>query len=116
MSLNSEIFTDIDLQDLAVNVDTDSVLLHGKMHVICTLTEERSITAFKSSNIIPDSDFSSNPARIEVYYPTAGESLYSIAKSHHTTAERIAADNPDAAEVFAATGENSVKIKRLIIT
>ncbi len=116
MSPNSEIFADIDLQDLAVNIDTDGVLLHGKMRVICTLTEERSITALKSSNIIPDSDFSSNPARIEVYYPTAGESLYSIAKSHHTTAERIAADNPDAAEVFAAVGENPVKIKRLIIT
>jgi hypothetical protein len=46
----------------------------------------------------------------------AGESLYSIAKSHHTTLEKIAEDNPDVAEVFGAADEKSAKIKRLIIT
>jgi hypothetical protein len=80
------------------------------------MAEKRKLAALKSSNVVPDSDFTTNPARIEVYYPAAGESLYSIAKSHHTTLEKIAEDNPDVAEVFGAADEKSAKIKRLIIT
>jgi hypothetical protein len=113
---NIEIFTDIDLQDFSINIDADAVFLHGKMHISCTMAEKRKLAALKSSNLLPDSDFTTNPARIEVYYPTAGESLYSIAKSHHTTLEKIAEDNPDVAEVFGAADEKSAKIKRLIIT
>ena len=113
---NIEIFTDIDLQDVSINIDTDAVFLHGKMHISCTMAEKRKLVALRSSSVVPDSDFTTNPARIEVYYPTAGESLYSIAKSHHTTLEKIAEDNPDVAEVFGAADEKSAKIKRLIIT
>ena len=113
---NIEIFTDIDLQDVSINIDTDAVFLHGKMHISCTMAERRKIAALRSSSVVPDSDFTTNPARIEVYYPTAGESLYSIAKSHHTTLEKIVEDNPDVAEVFGAADEKSAKIKRLIIT
>ena len=115
ISPNSGVFTDIDLQDVSINVDADGISFHGKMHIICTLTEGRNITALKSSNIVPDSDFSSNPVRIEVYYPVAGESLYSIAKSHHTTVEKIAANNPDAAETFASGGKIADKKLPLII-
>ena len=115
-SEKSDIFVDIDLQDLSVNIDANCICLRGKMQIECALAERKNLTILKASTIVPNSDFVHNPSRIEVYYPVAGENLYSIAKSHHTTVKKIAADNPDAAEVFATDEKNTVRKLPLIIT
>ncbi len=113
---NVEIFPKVSMKNISVAVDSDYVYLRAIAAVTLQLSEKKHAEILQVSSQIPGTAYADSPTKIKVYYPTNGDTLYSIAKAYHTTKERIIADNSLVSQVSILDGEVSGKIKRLIIT
>ena len=106
----------IKLLGVSVTVDSNAAYLKADADSSFTLSEEKSVRVLNSSNVCHGSRIEKNPSRIVVYYPTSDDTLYSVAKSYHTTRERLISDNPAIVETSSEGGKISNKVRRLIIT
>lgn len=111
-----KIIPNIKLINASVAVDFNSAYLRADAEILCSVFEERNLRVLNCSNISYDSKVEHSKSRIVVYYPTNSDTLYSIAKSYHTTKERLILDNPQIVEVSSDGGDALSKIKKLIIT
>ena len=95
----------------------------SKLYAGCTLEcgvvvyREESENILASLEIKDGESYESQGARITVYYPTDGDTLFSVAKRFHTSTLKVAADNAIAESVFAADNpEGSLAgVKKLLI-
>ncbi len=106
----------IKLLGVSVTVDSNAAYLKADADSSFTLSEEKSVRVLNSSNVCHGSRIEKNPSQIVVYYPTSDDTLYSVAKSYHTTRERLISDNPAIVETSSEGGKISNKVRRLIIT
>lgn len=100
--------------------DSSSVLDESKVYLTCraqiklVALQERCERVLVASEIVAGEEVEETGAKITVYYPEDGESVFDIAKKFHTTVEKITADNP-ASRAVSVDGEGTQKTKRLII-
>lgn len=98
---------ELDAENLYVKI-----LLCGKIKV-----EERcEIMRLESSSVIGEPKHKSTASRITVYYPTKGDTLFSVAKKFHTTTAKIAEDNAISESVLASGIDSCLEeLERLVI-
>ena len=95
----------------------------NKIYASCTLEssvvvcEEKKEKILSSISVLEKEVFESNSAKIIVYYPTEDDTLFSVAKTFHTSCVALARDNSLSAEVFASVDSPiaSLGVKRLVI-
>ena len=108
--------SNISLSNIFVTVDSSAVYLEADLSLDLSLFCHRETEVLKGAKVIFSEPYLKNPARVSVYYPMEGDTLYSVAKAYHTTKEKLLADNPKAAETVSANGEIAPSLARLIIT
>lgn len=108
--------SDISLSNLSVTVDSSSVYFKATASVSASLSEHHETEVLREARVASSEPYSKNPARVSVYYPTEGDTLYSVAKAYHTTKEKLLSDNPGALETLASGDRISTGLRRLIIT
>ncbi len=94
-----------------------------KIYATCTLEsrvlglEESSCQTLASMTRRDGEKYESDGATVTVYYPVSGDTLFSVAKRHHTSCLKLARDNDISDAVFAADNpEGSLTgVKKLII-
>jgi len=96
-------------------VDAEKLHFSSELDLKVTLLSEKSERVLASLEAEGE-ELVSSPSKITVYYPTPGESLFSVAKRYRTTVEKLARDNSLTESVFASAAEMPSGVKRLIIT
>ena len=87
--------------------------IKSRLESLCTLRRLCECTAAEEEYASCESP---SPARITVYYPTASDSLFAVAKRFHTTPEKIACDNMIAETAAAIDSFDSLGgVKKLVI-
>ena len=109
------VFSNVFLSDESVIVDSENVYLKANMTLEASLSKHHEAEALSCARVSSSETYTKNPARISVYYPEEGDTLYAVAKAYHTTKEKLLSDNSALAEVVAKDGKIS-SVKRLIIT
>lgn len=74
-------------------IDGDRILWHGECAVSVHVCGARSCRYLVSMERCGQSAAQRDGAVVTVYYPSVGETLWDIARAHHTTVEALAADN-----------------------
>ncbi len=108
--------SNISLLDLSVTADYSAVYLKADLSLDVFLSCQREGEILRSARAIFSEPYQKNPARVSVYYPMEGDTLYSVAKAYHTTKEKLLAGNPRATDAVSQNGEISPSLPRLIIT
>ena len=99
----------------ACSMDAEKLYLSSTIEADIVILRDGVKTRLSSCEAISETEVKNDGARVVVYYPERGESLFSVAKRYHTTVEKLARDN--ALEVSVATlGDAELSaVKRLII-
>ena len=101
---------------IKAGVDSSSLRLSSSVAVSLTVSEEKELTRLSKSTLVPDTQVSADTAKIVVYYPEEGESLFDIAKKFHTTVEKVAMDNSLSVKTAVSDAEPTVSgVKKLLI-
>ena len=95
----------------------------GKINLGCNIDgnviiyEEKSEKVLSSCNAKNDEKYDRSKATVTVYYPTDGETLFSVAKRFRTSSLKIARDNDIAETVFSDSNPDGKLsgVKKLII-
>lgn len=111
----NDVFANVSLANASVMADVDSV--HFKCDaVLCAEVSKRcEVKVLTDARAVLSEPYHKNPSRISVYYPSDGDTLYTVAKAYHTTKEKIISDNFAVIDTISQSGEIS-SIKHLIIT
>ena len=107
----------IHTSNVSASVDAEKVCVSCSLDGTLTLCEEKNLYVLSSMTRVMDDSESTDGARVTVYYPSADESLFSVAKRFRTPILKVAKDNDITESVFAADnpGGNLSGVKRLII-
>ena len=108
-------FADVSLLNTSVIVDSDNVYFKGDIAICASLSKRCEAEVLTHAAVSSGEAYKKNPARISVYYPASGDTLYTVAKAYHTTKEKLLSENSELADVMAKDGEIS-SVRRLIIT
>lgn len=103
--------------------NASAVLDANKMYASCIMDirvvacEERSESILESMTRVDREEYTSDVAKITVYYPESGESLFSVAKRFRVSPTKIAKDNSLSESVFSSDSSfgSLGEVKRLII-
>lgn len=108
----------ITVNAVSCEVDSDYIYLKMNESVFLQVTSPKRIEVLASANADENVKFEKNPARITVYYPEAGDTLYSVAKTFHTTKEKLLLDNSIALSASVNEGGEVTLagVKSLVIT
>ena len=115
---NLDINTNINVDSISCEVDSDYIYLRLNEEIFLQVTAAERLEVLVSANANEGVRFEKNPARITVYYPESGDTLYSVAKTFHTTKEKLLLDNSIALSAsIEEDGEATLAgVKNLIIT
>ena len=82
--------------------------------VVC---EERCDSILSSMTKVSGEEYKTDVAKVSVYYPVKGESLFSVAKKFHASPTKIARDNGVTESAFMSDSfsEEITGVKKLII-
>ena len=116
ISENTTVYPDMSLLGVSVIVDAEYVYFKANVRFCVDACEAKTASILVGATAILDETYTKHPARVCVYYPEAGDTLYSVAKAYHTTKEKLLSANPGIADVAAVNGDISGAIKHLIIT
>ena len=98
-----------------LTLDSESVYVTSTLGVSLVITEDKCIRRLASATA-SENVYEKSSATVTVYYPEAGDTLFSVAKSHRTRAAKLARDNALTESVVAGKGECALSgIKKLII-
>ncbi len=95
------------------SVDVDRLILKCRTDARIYSSVEQCRKRLICSEIVSEREYAPSLSRIRVYYPEAGEDLYSVAKKFHTTVEALASCN-ELAETVSSLGTEA-GVSRLII-
>ena len=123
VSLNSPIPDDAIIECSLRIIDTVATIDESNMYIdvlySLDLNAERSNSEVRLSSLIANSEvkFEKKESEITVYYPSADDTLFSVAKAFHTSTKKIAADNMLTESVMKSSFEAGglVGIRKLII-
>lgn len=99
------------------SLDATTVYVSSAVSLSVLAFAERGVKALSSLEISPDSPYEASSSKVIVYYPTDGETLFSVAKKFHTTKEKLALDNSLTEMVSGLSGEDRGLrgVKKLLI-
>ncbi len=100
--------------DATVSVDENNVYLGCKSHMKLVVLYEMHREILASCELVSGGEYETDVAKITVYYPESGETLFDIARRFHTTSEKISADNSTSRASVSDT-EQGLGAKRLLI-
>ena len=103
----------ITLSNVRGGIDEREVFASVDIQTSVCVFEDNSAHVLVKSDARADLPFEERKAQIRVYYPSVGESLFSIAKKFHTTVEKVAMDNYLSASV--AVSDTEPLAKRIMI-
>lgn len=107
----------VSLDDIIGNIDENKVRASCKISIACAAIEEKTVRRISECAAREDLPFEKTGARVVVYYPNAGETVFSVAKKFHTSVKKVASENSLTGEVMAGGQEFSLGgVKRLIIS
>ena len=96
-----------------VGIDSDELYLKVTVDAAIKACAKNKIKYLSECKLCGDEFVRPSRSRITVYYPTATDSLFDIAKKHHTTTEKLCADNSISYEASSVSG--NILPKKLII-
>ncbi len=113
---NMSIKAKISMTDERAECDADSVYVSAQAHLELMLIGEQR-TGCLTSCYLTDEEYSHEGSTVTVYYPSADETLFSVAKRFHTSVHAIARDNALSESVFSSLGEplRALGTKKLIV-
>ena len=102
---------------ISTGIDSESINASCTLEANAVVYEEKSLRILTTSTAKETEPFEKNDSQIKVYYPAAGDTLFSVAKRFHTSSVKVATDNSIAESVFASDNPDGklAGIKRLII-
>ena len=77
----------------SVRLDSDKVTLSAELSFGTTIFDQVQTLALDEAKINKDEAISKNPAKITVYFPKSGDTLWEIAKKYSTTVNNICSAN-----------------------
>jgi hypothetical protein len=95
-------------------VDADNVLGSAKMNISLAVISSESKRILDTFVAREDLPFEKRRSRISVYYPSEGETLFSVAKKFHTTSTKVALDN-SLTEAVSSGEKAAIDAKKLMI-
>lgn len=95
-------------------IDADNILIECSFDVNIDVVERERISYLSSSSITGEMP-ARTKATITVYYPSIGDTLFDIAKRHHTTVSKLCEDNSISISVSANDSSSLKDITKLII-
>ena len=113
---NIQIESRVKAYNASALLDQDKLYASCTLECGVTLSEEKTVRVLSSMNA-SDSEDSRPSSVVTVYYPTEGDTLFSVAKRYRTSCLKIAGDNDISSTVFASdnpTGSLS-GVKQLLI-
>ena len=102
------------LSDVRGYLDAENVFGSAKVHVFAPIISSESERVLATFAVREDLPFEKRGSRISVYYPSEGESLFSVAKKFHTTSLKVALDN-SLSEAASAGEKSALDAKKLMI-
>lgn len=89
---NSKIVADVIPTSAKIELDGDTVRLSAALDVRTSVYDPRREGCLQSA-VLNDEVYTKDPATVTVYYPEGSDTLYEVAKRHHTTPLKVAKDN-----------------------
>ena len=114
---NIRVETEIHTDNTSATLDADKIYANCNLECRVVVIADDSKRILSSMSRSEGEDFESDGAKITVYYPTADDTLFSVAKRFHTSSVKVARDNGITESVFASdnpTG-NLSGVKKIII-
>ena len=74
-------------------IDGENIIFSSEIEAYITALLPKCLKRLSSLGAKADEPYRTTASVVNVYYPTVGDSLFSVAKRFHTTPERIAEDN-----------------------
>ena len=115
LDVKSDVLANVSLANVSVMVDVESVHFKSDVAISVDVSKRCEAKVLTDARVVLSDPYYKNPARISVYYPSEGDTLYSVAKAYHTTKKKIISDNFAVIETASQGGEIS-SLKHLIIT
>ena len=114
---NSDIDVNFVLKDIGAVVDEESIYVDASMIVEVCVNSDMETERLASLSLVPDGEIEPRRSVITVYYTSAEDTLFGVAKKFRTSPEKIAADNALTESVMKSTTDSSslLGVKRLII-
>ena len=113
ISADNRIECDINAHLADAFVDAEELYFKVTVSASLRASSKGKIKYLSECCMLEDEVIRPSRSRITVYYPTASQTLFDIAKMHHTTCEKLCIDNSISIE--AASGITSQLPKKLII-
>ena len=107
----------VNAHSAGASIDSDNLYASCVLDCSLTVCEEKEERILASMNAKEDEAYSKEGAKITVYYPTAEDTLFSVAKRFHTSAVKVASDNSLTESVMSReNSEGSLQgVKKLLI-
>lgn len=96
----------VSVEHPTASLDAERIYPSSALDMTVVITEDKSMRILSSSEAREDLPFERRPATVTVYYPTEGDTLFSVAKHYHKSAARLAADNLLTEAVVKGDGES----------
>ncbi len=97
------------------NVDASTIFLSTDIETDITVLEDKSEKALLECSLKKDESYASAGASVSVYYPEAGETLFSVAKKFHVSVNKLCENNTISVETAALGDALVLENKRLLI-
>ena len=107
----------VDATDARAFIDGEKFYLECEIIVSVVLSCSKTVDCLVSSDINPDRKTEERISTVKVYYPTAGDSLFEIAKEFKTSVSKIAENNALTEKTVSLAGERNIidSVKKLLI-
>lgn len=96
-----------------ISIDSESLYFKAAVNACVKVSAKKSVKYLSACRMCDGAVVQPSGSRITVYYPNASETLFDIAKKHHTTCEKLCLDNSIAIESSSASAQQLPK--KLII-
>ena len=98
-------------------LESDRIFATATLECSVVALEDSSISLLSSLSRREGESYEAGGSVVTVYYPTDGDTLFSVAKQYHTSSLKLAKDNDITDAVFSADNKNGslLGIKKLII-
>ena len=114
---NMQVEADVRAGNCSASFDKEKLYASCTLESTLTVSEEKECRYLSAMNRIESEKYEAVSSRITVYYPDAGDTLFSVAKRYHTSGVKLAGDNDISELVFAADNQSGslASVKKLII-
>ncbi len=96
-------------------IDRDVIDVSADIGIAITVTKEETLSRLSSMSVLTDTMYENCASRITVYYPSADEDLFTVAKKFHTTVKEIAVNNALTESVLSRQDGKPQPLGKLII-